>query len=67
MDYPAELEVVCPHCGRETDVFETSTRGLYQGYCEHCGEWFEFNYDEALASEHDERRIDEIRDERLDR
>lgn len=66
-NWPTELETECPHCDGQNELTEHDSNGIYQGYCEHCGEWFEVNYDEALQSEFDEQRIDQIRDERLER
>ena len=67
MNFPPALDHECPFCEVETELEEVAVAGLYQGYCKSCGEFIEFNYAEALQSEYDERRIDEIRDERLER
>lgn len=65
-NFPTELTIDAD-CGHTTELLLTSMRGVYDGYCTTCGEYIEFNYAEALASEYDERRIDEIRDERMER
>lgn len=64
MSFPTELMHVCPHCGHDTELTLTTVRGVYDGYCDHCEDWVEFNYEEALQSADDEQRIDAKRDER---
>lgn len=66
-EYPIEIEAMCPQCSALTYLEQTSTRGLYQGYCEEsdCGEWFEYNYDELLESEAAEQAMEAARERRL--
>lgn len=61
MTYEAE----CPTC-QSVNELHGDTTGLYQGYCTNptCGEWFEINFAEVLASEQAEQAMDAQRDER---
>ena len=40
----------CPMCKTEVTI-EYLERGRYRVYCDHCGQYFEFNAPSALAAE----------------
>lgn len=60
-----EITVTCPECGEETLLFGDS--GFFSGDCEHCEVYFEHNEYEIQQAAYEERRMDEMRDERMER
>lgn len=56
-----EIDRECPDCGEETQMLGSG--GYFTTDCEHCGTYFEYDYNEHMAEIAAERAEDERRDD----